>query len=94
MNVREAKDFLAQQTTEQAALEGVPPSGLEKRMMYFTETGDRPEDPLALNDTFENQYDTKTFERKISRLMANAYRRIKKDGPDKELFEPWFPRSE
>ena len=38
MRIREAKDFLAQQTAEQAALENVPLSDLEKRMMYFTET--------------------------------------------------------
>src|SRR5713101_9480648 len=37
MRVREAKDFLVAQTAEQAALEGVPLSDLEKRMMYFTE---------------------------------------------------------
>jgi hypothetical protein len=36
MQVREAKDFLAQQAAEQAQLEGVPLSELEKRMMYFT----------------------------------------------------------
>jgi hypothetical protein len=84
MNAREAKDFLVHQAVEQAALEGVPLSDLERGMMYFTESGDRPEDPLALNDAFENQYDTKTYERKISRLMAKAYRRIKKESPDKE----------
>jgi hypothetical protein len=40
------------QTAEQAALENVPLSGLEKRMMYFTEKGECPEDPIALNDAF------------------------------------------
>jgi hypothetical protein len=39
MQVREAKDFLVAQTAEQAALEDVPLSALEKRMMYFTERG-------------------------------------------------------
>lgn len=37
MRVLEAKDFLVQQTAEQAALENAPLSDLEKRMMYFTE---------------------------------------------------------
>jgi hypothetical protein len=46
MKVLEAKDFLVRQTAEQAALEGVPLSDLEKRMMYFTETGECPEDLL------------------------------------------------
>jgi hypothetical protein len=59
-------------TAEQAAFENVPLSGLEKRMMYFTETGECPENPIALNNAFE---DTTTYEKKISLLMAQAYRR-------------------
>jgi hypothetical protein len=83
MRVREAKDFLVAQTAEQAALEGVPLSDLEKRMMYFTETGECPEDPIALNDAFEADYDTPAYEKKISLLMARAYRRIKRESPEK-----------
>jgi len=40
MKILEAKDFLVQQTAEQAQLEGVPLSELEKRMMYFTDGRD------------------------------------------------------
>jgi hypothetical protein len=83
MKVREAKDFLVAQTAEQAAFEGVPLSDLEKRMMYFTETGECPEDPIALNDAFEAQYDTTAYEKKISLLMARVYRRIKRESPEK-----------
>jgi hypothetical protein len=52
-------------------------------MMYFTETGECPEDPIALNDAFEAEYDTKTYEKKISLLMAHAHRRIKRENPEK-----------
>jgi hypothetical protein len=83
MKVREAKDFLVAQTAEQAALVGVPLSDLEKRMMYFTETGECPEDPIALNDAFEAEYDTTAYEKKISLLMAQAYSRIKRENPEK-----------
>jgi hypothetical protein len=83
MQVREAKDFLVLQTAEQAALENVPLSSLEKRMMYFAEAGECPEDPIALNDAFEAEYDTTTYEKKISLLMARAYRRIKRENPEK-----------
>jgi hypothetical protein len=79
MHVREAKDFLVQQAAEQAALENVPLSDLEKRMMYFTETGECPEDPIALNDAFEAEYDTDEYEAKISRLLHHAYKRIHKE---------------
>ena len=40
MNVREAKDFLVDQAAQQAAIDGVPLSDLEKRTMYFTEWDD------------------------------------------------------
>jgi hypothetical protein len=78
----EAKDFLVRQTVEQAALENASLSDLEKRMMYFTETGECPEDPIALNDAFEAAYDTAEDEAKISKLMQHAYRRIKKENPE------------
>ncbi len=78
----EPKDFLVQQTAKQAALENVPLSDLEKRMMYFTETGECPEDPIALNDAFEAEYDTGEYETKISKLMHNAYHRIRKENPE------------
>jgi hypothetical protein len=47
MRVREAEDFLVAQTAEQAALEGVPLSDLEKRMMYFTEVPGHPKIPSS-----------------------------------------------
>ena len=83
----EAKDFLVQQTTEQAALENVPLSDLEKRMMYFTETGECPEDPIALNDAFEATYDSAEYEAKISTLMHHAYQRIRKE--NRETARSW-----
>ncbi len=85
MHVQQAKDFLVQQTAEQAALDNVPLSDLEKRMMYFTEGKNATEDPAALNDDFEAQYDTAQFEKKISRLMRRAYSRLKKEDPQKAL---------
>ncbi len=82
MRAREAKDFLVQQTAEQAALESIPLSDLEKRMMYFTEVEECPENPIALNDAFEAEYDTDEYEAKISKLMHHAYQRIKKENPE------------
>ena len=79
MLVLEAKDFLVQQT---AKLENVPLSDLEKRMMYFTETDECPENPIARNDAFEAQYETNEYEAKICRLMHHVYRRIKKENPE------------
>jgi hypothetical protein len=83
MDEREAKDFLVQQAASQAALEGISLSNLEKRMMYFSESGYVPEDPIALNDEFEAQYDTDEYEEKISKLLQHAYKRISKDSDTK-----------
>jgi preprotein translocase subunit SecG len=82
MRVSEAKDFLVKQTAEQAQLEGVPLSELEKRMMYFTESIDASEDPVKLNDEFEAEYDTDAYESKISGLLKRANARLKNDGAE------------
>lgn len=84
MNTKQAKDFLVQQTAEQAALENVPLSDLEKRMMYFTETDPAScENPIDLNAEFEKQYDTEEYELKISRLLRHAFKRLKHEDPEK-----------
>ena len=79
MRALEAKDFLVQQTAEQAALENVPLSDLEKRMMYFTESSHVPEDPIKLNDEFEAENDSDEYEAKISKLLHHAYQRLRKE---------------
>jgi hypothetical protein len=80
MQVSEAKDFLVRQTVEQAQREGVSPSDLEKRMMYFTESEDAVEDPVALHEEFDAQYETAEYEGKIAGLLGRAYNRLKEEG--------------
>jgi len=84
LNTKQAKDFLVEQTVEQAALEGVPLADVEKRMMYFTESDAASCDsPIELNDEFEAQCDTKEYETKISRLLHDAFRRLKEENPER-----------
>ncbi len=84
MNTKAAKDYLVQQTVEQAALEHVPLTDLETRMMYFTESDPAScDDPIALNDEFEQEYDTPEYEAKMSRLLHHAHKRLKQDDPEK-----------
>lgn len=87
MRVNEAKDFLVQQTAEQAQRERVPLSDLEKRMMYFTESKDAVENPIALNEEFEAQYDTAEYEGKVAGLLGRAYARLKKE--NSETIQTW-----
>lgn len=77
----EAKDFLVKQTAEQAALDHVEFSDLEKRMMYFTESGEMREDLFKLNAAFEAEYDSTEYESKVSQLMRHAYARLKRENP-------------
>jgi hypothetical protein len=84
MRTKEAKDFLVQQTAEQAALEGISLSDLEKRMMYFAENDATScADPLMLNQEFEAQYDTEEYETKIASMLHDAYKRLKSEEPEK-----------
>jgi hypothetical protein len=87
VNVAEAKAFLIQQTAEQAALDAVPLSGLEKRMMRFTESPDASEgsleDPFTLNSEFEAEHDREEYEAKISDLLKRSHKRLKKEKSDK-----------
>jgi hypothetical protein len=85
MKTKQAKDFLVQQTTEQATREDVPLSDIEKKMMYFTESDTAScDDPVKLNDEFEAQYETAEYEAKISRLLHHAYNRLKAEDPERK----------
>jgi len=87
MNTKEAKDFLVKETAEQAALEHVPLSELEKRMMYFVENDATScADPLELNDEFEAKYDTAEYEAKIAHLLSHAYKRLKAESPEEARY--------
>ena len=73
-----------QQTAEQADLEGVPLSDLEKRMMYFTESRGAVEDPIKLSEEFEAEYEMGPYEKKISRLLHHAYKRVCQENESKK----------
>jgi|SRR5271165_700681 len=81
MTSKQAIDILVEQTAQQAALDGVLLSDIEKRMMYFTEGPDAIEDPLQLNGEFEEVYDTEEYEKKLSRLLNRARKRLRKENP-------------
>jgi hypothetical protein len=84
MKTKQAKDFLVQQTAEQAVLENIPLSDIEKKMMYFTESDATScDNPVGLNDEFEAQYDTAEYEAKISGLLHHAFTRLKVEDPNR-----------
>ena len=87
MDVRAAKAFLVEQAAQQANVENVPLSDLEKRMMCFTESDDTFEDPIKLNEEFEAAYETDEYEAKISGLLRRAYKRIANE--NQEMARQW-----
>jgi len=69
--IREAKDYLAGRIAAEAERERSPLSEVERKMLYFSETGWTLPDMLAVNAEFERDYDEATYERKIARLASN-----------------------
>jgi len=85
MKTKQAKNFLVQEMTEQAARENIPVSDIEKKMMYFTESDSAScDNPAELNDEFEAQHDTAEYEAKVSRLLHHAYNRLKVEDPERK----------
>ena len=81
MLVNEAKDVIVNEIARQADLDGGSLSDLERRMLYFTESGDCPEDVFKLNEEFEAEYDTEEYEKKIAGIAKRSYKRLKKGDP-------------
>jgi len=67
-----AKEFLISKVVEQAELEHVPFSEVEKKMLYFTEVHPTLPDIYEVNAEFERDYDTDQYERKVAGLLRGA----------------------
>ena len=84
MDTKQAKDFFVMQAAEQAAIDGVPLSDIEKRMMYFTESDPAScPDPLSLNDEFAAQFEAPEYEAKMFKLLEHASERLRKEDPER-----------
>jgi hypothetical protein len=73
-SVETAKQFLVAKLLEQAAIDGVPLSDIEKRMFLFSETSQNPPDFDAV-EKFDADYDDEEYEAKISQLLKRSYTR-------------------
>jgi hypothetical protein len=79
IDAREAKQFLASQIIGQATFEGVALSELERKMLYFSETGWTLPDMAETAEAFEREYDETEYERKVAGLIRNLHKRLRKD---------------
>jgi len=85
--VREAKEFVISRIVTESQLEGVPLSDVERKIMYFSETGWTLPDIDAVNDVFDRDYDQTEYEHKIGKLARSFLAKARKDNPDE--FEAW-----
>lgn len=80
-NAREAKEFLVSSIVSEAKLENVPLSEVERKELFFSETGWTLPDMLRVNEEFERDYDCDRYERKIADLIRNARKRDEQTDP-------------
>jgi len=79
MNSSEAKEFLALRIVDQALLEGVEFSELERKMLFYSETHPSLPDMDTVIIEFDQTYNMFAYERVVSALICDAYRRDRKN---------------
>ena|ERR1035437_159591 len=84
---REAKEFLAGRISEEAKREGMPLSEVERKMLYFTETGWTLPDMAEISEEFDRDHDQDEYEQKIAGLVRGIETR--EDARSEQDIEAW-----
>jgi hypothetical protein len=84
LRAQQAKEFLISQILEQAQMDNVPLSEVERKMLFFTETEETLPDMLAVNDQFDRECDRSAYESKIAGLAEDTFERLRQESPDGE----------
>jgi hypothetical protein len=84
---REAKQFAVELILSQAERDGIPLSGLERKMLYFSETGPTIQNMAETAQEFENKCDSGQYEKKIGILTDRLQKRLQSD--DRETLKAW-----
>jgi|SRR5271165_829847 len=84
MDATAGKQFLISRVIEEAGMEQVNLSDIEKKMLYFTEVHPSLPDIYEVNEEFESSYDTEEYETKVASLLRNARDRDGKESPGVE----------
>jgi hypothetical protein len=85
---REAKEFLISEIVAEAQRENVPLSEVERKMLYFTESGWTLPDMTKVYEDFDREYDQARYEKKIAKLVTKADRHIRKSSRDD--YDRWW----
>jgi hypothetical protein len=85
---REAKEFLISEIVAEAQGENVPLSEVQRKMLYFAESGWTLPDMTKVYEHFVRDCDQAKYEKKIARLVTKADRRIRKSSRDD--YDRWW----
>jgi multidrug transporter EmrE-like cation transporter len=88
LSTREAKEYLVAQITAEEQREGISLSDVERKMLYFSETGWTLPEIMEVNEQFDQDYDQDEYEEKIAKLVRSATKRVKKENP--EEYDRWL----
>jgi hypothetical protein len=78
---------LVARIVEEANREGVPLSEVERKMLYFSETGWTLPNMKEVNEEFDRKYDQDDYERKIAGLIGNFEKRTRAE--NKQEWDTW-----
>ena len=84
MDSTAAKEFLISRVTEEAIVEQMNLSDVEKKMLYFTEVHPSLPDIYETNAEFERNYNSDEYEAKVASLLRNARDRDRSKSPGSE----------
>jgi hypothetical protein len=84
MEATGAKQFLISKVIEEAKVEQVNLSEVEKKMLHFTEVHPSLPNIYEVNAEFERDYDSDEYEAKIAALLRNARDRDRQSSPSRE----------
>lgn len=73
--VRDAKEYLIGRIVAQADRDGVPLSDLERKMLYFSETGWTLPNMMSFSREFDQSCDQDEYERKIGQIIRRIHDR-------------------
>jgi hypothetical protein len=85
---REAKEFLISELVAEAQRDNIPLSEVERKMMYFTESGWTLPDMMKVSEDFDREYKQAKYEQKIVKLVTKADERIRKSSRDD--YDRWW----
>jgi hypothetical protein len=85
---REAKEFLISRIVAEAQRENTPLSEVERKMLYFTESGWTLPDMAAVYEDFDRDYSQSKYEKKIAKLIRKAAKHDYKES--REEYNAWW----